>query len=47
MIYLQISELLQKPIDLDLHCLQRQDISRFSRTRDDNNNKKKKKKKKR
>ena len=24
---------LQKPTDLDLHCLQRQDISGFSRTR--------------
>ena len=24
---------LQKPADLDLHCLQRQDISWFSRTR--------------
>ena len=24
---------LQKPTDLDRHCLQRQDISRFSRTR--------------
>ena len=30
---IQISWLLQKPIDLDLHCLQRQDISGFSRTR--------------
>ena len=30
---IQISWLLQKPTDLDLHCLQRQDISRFSRTR--------------
>ena len=28
-----ISWLLQKPNDLDLHCLQRQGISRFSRTR--------------
>ena len=28
-----ISWHLQKPIDLDLHCLQRQGISRFSRTR--------------
>ena len=27
------SWLLQKPTDLDLHCLQRQDISGFSRTR--------------
>ena len=25
----------QKPTDLDLHCLQRQDISGFSRTRAD------------
>ena len=30
---IQIGWLLQKPTDLDLHCLQRQDISRFSRTR--------------
>ena len=30
---IQISWLLQKPTDLDLHCLQRQDISRCSRTR--------------
>ena len=30
---IQISWLLQKPTDLDLHCLQRQVISRFSRTR--------------
>ena len=30
---IQISWLLQKPTDLDLHCLQRQGISRFSRTR--------------
>ena len=30
---IQISWLLQKPTDLDLHCLQRQDISGFSRTR--------------
>ena len=29
----QISWLLQKPTDLDLNCLQRQDISGFSRTR--------------
>ena len=29
----QISWLLQKPTDLDLHCLQRQGISWFSRTR--------------
>ena len=29
----QISWLLQKPTDLDLHCLHRQGISRFSRTR--------------
>ena len=26
-------ERLKKPSDLDLHCLQKQDISRFSRTR--------------
>ena len=31
---IQISWLLQKPTDLDLHCLQRQGISRFSRTGD-------------
>ena len=30
---IQISWLLQKPTDLDLHCLQRQGISRFSMTR--------------
>ena len=30
---IQISWLLQKPTDLDLHCLQRQDIFGFSRTR--------------
>ena len=30
---IQISWLLQKPADLDLHCLQKQDISGFSRTR--------------
>ena len=30
---IQVSWLLQKPTDLDLHCLQRQAISRFSRTR--------------
>ena len=30
---IQISWLLQKPTDLDLHCLQRQDISGFGRTR--------------
>ena len=30
---IQISWLLKKPTDLDLHCLQRQDISEFSRTR--------------
>ena len=29
---IQISWLLQKPTDLDLHCLQRQSISGFSRT---------------
>ena len=32
-VQIQISWLLQKPTNLDLHCLQRQDISRFSRTR--------------
>ena len=30
---IQISWLLQKPTDLDLHCLQRQGISRLSRSR--------------
>ena len=30
---IQISWLLKKPTDLDLHCLQRLDISGFSRTR--------------
>ena len=30
---IQVSWLLQKPTDLDLHCLQRQVISGFSRTR--------------
>ena len=30
---IQISWLLQKPTDLDLHCLQRQSISGFRRTR--------------
>ena len=30
---IQISWLLQKPTDLDLHCLQRKGISRFSRSR--------------
>ena len=30
---IQINWLLQKPTDLDLHCLQRQGISGFSRTR--------------
>ena len=30
---IEISWLLQKPTDLDLHCLQRQGISGFSRTR--------------
>ena len=34
-VQIQISSLLlQKPTDLDLHCLQRQGISGFSRTRD-------------
>ena len=32
-VWFQISWLLQKPTDLDLHCLQRQGISGFSRTR--------------
>ena len=32
-VQIQISWLLQKPTDLDLHCLQRQTISGFSRTR--------------
>ena len=31
--HIQISWLLQKPTDLDLHCLQKQGISGFSRTR--------------
>ena len=30
---IQISWLFQKPADLDLHCVQRQGISRFSLTR--------------
>ena len=30
---IQINWLHQKPTDLDLHCLQRQDISEFSRSR--------------
>ena len=30
---MQISWLLQKPTDLDLHCLQRQGISEFRRSR--------------
>ena len=30
---IQISWLLQKPTDLDLHCLQRKEISGFSRTK--------------
>ena len=29
---IKISWHLQKPLDLDLHCLQMQDISRFGRT---------------
>ena len=33
---LQISWLLEKPTDLDLHCLQKKGISRFSRTRVNN-----------
>ena len=32
-VHIQISWLLQKPADLDLHCLQRKVMSRFSRTR--------------
>ena len=32
-VHIQISWLLQKPTDLDLHCLQRQGISGFSRIR--------------
>ena len=32
-VQIQISWLLKKPTDLDLHCLQRQGISRFCRTR--------------
>ena len=32
-VQIQISWLLQKPTDLNLHCLQRQDISGFSMTR--------------
>ena len=32
-VQIQISWLLQKPTDLDLHCLKMQDISGFSRTR--------------
>ena len=32
-VQIQISWLLQKPTDLDLHCLQRQSISGLSRTR--------------
>ena len=32
-VQIQISWLLQKPADLDLHCLQNQDLSVFSRTR--------------
>ena len=32
-VQIQISWLLQKPTDLDLHCLQRQGMSRFSRTK--------------
>ena len=32
-VQIQTSWLLQKPTDLDLHCLQRQGISVFSRTR--------------
>ena len=36
---IQISLLLQKPTDLDLHCLQRQGISGFRMTRVNNSNK--------
>ena len=32
-VQIQISWLLQKPTDLDLHCLQKQGLSGFSRTR--------------
>ena len=32
-VQIQMSWLLKKPADLDLHCLQRQGISGFSRTR--------------
>ena len=32
-VQIQISWLLKKPTDLDLHCLQKQGISLFSRTR--------------
>ena len=32
-VQIQISWLLKKPTDLDLHCLQKQGIYRFSRTR--------------
>ena len=32
-VQIQISWLLQKPTDLDLHCLQRQGLSGFNRTR--------------
>ena len=32
-VQIQISWLLTKPTDLDLHCFQRQGLSRFSRTR--------------
>ena len=32
-VQIKISWLLQKPTDLDLHCLHKQDISAFSRTR--------------
>ena len=37
-VQIQISWLLQKPTDLDLHCLQRKGISGFSRTRVKGNN---------
>ena len=35
-VQIQISWLLKKPTDLDLHCLQRQGLSGFSRTRVNN-----------
>ena len=38
-VQIQISWLLQKSTDLDLHCLQRQAIARFSKTRVKTNSK--------